>query len=77
MRVACGVDFWCVGVHVACNSSDATPTVRNLVYMDAEKMETLTGQLGQTGSQPATRGYNTTEPARVAGEGNAVLYLTS
>ena len=36
-------------------------------------METLTGQLGQTGNQPATRGYNTTEPARVAGEGDFVL----
>ena len=40
-----------------------------LSYASADKMETLTGQLGQTGSQPATRGYNTTEPARVAGEG--------
>ncbi|KAL3131056.1 hypothetical protein ABBQ38_000372 [Trebouxia sp. C0009 RCD-2024] len=39
------------------------------VEATADKMETLTGQLGQTGSQPATRGYNTTEPARVAGEG--------
>lgn len=45
-------------------------------------METLTGQLGQTGSQPATRGYNTTEPARVAGEGMLIpsfhepLFLT-
>lgn len=36
-------------------------------------METLTGQLGQTGNQPATRGYNTTEPARVAGEGDTLL----
>lgn len=40
-----------------------------LAHVCADKMETLTGQLGQTGSQPATRGYNTTEPARVAGEG--------
>ena len=36
-------------------------------------METLTGQLGQTGNQPATRGYNTTEPARVAGEGDILF----
>lgn len=36
-------------------------------------METLTGQLGQTGNQPATCGYNTTEPARAAGEGDVAL----
>lgn len=39
------------------------------VEATADKMETLTGQLGQTGNQPPTRGYNTTEPARCAGEG--------
>ena len=37
-------------------------------------METLTGQLGQTGTQPPTRGYNTTEPARCAGEGGCLVY---
>ena len=37
--------------------------------MDADKLETLTKQLGETGQQPPTRGYNTTEPARCAGEG--------
>lgn len=45
------------------------PALYVLSHASADKMETLTGQLGQTGSQPATRGYNTTEPARVAGEG--------
>ena len=35
----------------------------------ADSMEKLTGQLGETGNQPATRGYRTTEPARIAGEG--------
>ena len=35
----------------------------------ADSMEELTGQLGETGNQSATRGYRTTEPARIAGEG--------
>ncbi len=35
----------------------------------ADSMEKLTGQLGETGNQSATRGYRTTEPARIAGEG--------
>ena len=38
-------------------------------------MEELTGQLGETGNQSATRGYRTTEPARIAGEGEIASLL--
>jgi len=38
-------------------------------FLCADSMEELTGQLGETGNQSATRGYRTTEPARIAGEG--------
>ena len=42
----------------------------------AESMEELTGQLGETGNQSATRGYRTTEPARIAGEGELASFLS-
>ncbi len=38
-------------------------------HLCVDSMEELTGQLGETGNQSATRGYRTTEPARIAGEG--------
>lgn len=37
--------------------------------MHVESMEELTGELGEVGNQSATRGYRTTEPARICGEG--------
>lgn len=39
------------------------------VEKTAESMEELTGELGEVGNQSATRGYRTTEPARICGEG--------
>ena len=39
-------------------------------------MEKLTGELGEVGNQSATRGYRTTEPARICGEGEDSAFLT-
>ena len=40
----------------------------------ADSMEKLTEQLGEIGNQSSTRGYRTTEPARIVGEGGLALH---
>ena len=60
--------LWYILCYCACHMTSSN-------FLHADSMEKLTEQLGETGNQSATRGYRTTEPARIVGEGGLASAL--